>query len=230
MDLNYKIGIILMNIARYAYIIVGHIWAFILEIVWTVRDFFIPIESSALLIVAHPDDDILFFHQFLEEYKPYVICVSMGGRIKRIVPFYKAMKQYGVRYRCYDMKSKPYGNELLLCNRIQNVISKGKFTICATHNSSGEYGHEMHKYVHRCVRRVWKGNLFVPVSKEEIEQYPLPDEVYNKKDSLLRLYYYNEYPTLEGFNVWIRNEKLIEDNIENIRQIQGLNKQKLKIY
>ena len=44
----------------------------------------------------------------------------------------------------------------------------------------------------------------------------------------MRLYYYNEYPTLKGFNVWIRNEKLIEENIENVCQIQGLKNKNLK--
>lgn len=187
----------------------GHFMSVVLDLIWRLKDKAIPPKENAVLFVAHPDDDILFFHQFIIEYKPYVVCMTTGSVINRIIPFYRAMRHYKVRYRSFDMKSKDVQKEELICRRIRSIIKNGQFSYCATHNETGEYGHVMHQCIHRCVRKEWSGPLITPVEKKDILKYPLSEKTCLEKNKNLREYYWREYPTLEHFHDWIVNEKLI---------------------
>ena len=167
----------------------GHLFAAACNVIWTIRDNINPPKENAVLFVAHPDDDILFFDTFISDYKPYVVCLTLGGNLQRILPFCRAMKNYAVRYRFFDMNPRDVSKTDLLTGRIKSVISKGNFTICATHNDSGEYGHIMHRCVNECVQSVWSGELLTPVNLVDIEKYPLQQETANKKKRLLKKNY-----------------------------------------
>ena len=177
---------------------------------YSVRDMLLPPKEKAILFVAHPDDEVLFFHSFIDHNKPYVVLLTTGGLLRRVVPFCRTMKQYGVRYRTYDMPSRAVEQENLLNSRIKDVLRHGKYDICVTHNSEGEYGHEMHKCVHRCVLNSWSGKLLVPYGRDTIEDYPLSNMVMEQKNRILQTCYKGEYQTIKTFETWITHEGLHE--------------------
>ena len=196
------------DVLHFQYEIAGHVLIFLNGVWWAIRDSLFPPNEDAVLFVAHPDDDSLFFYSFIKEKHPYVVLLTTGGIIRRVFPFYRAMKSYGVRYRAFDFPSRDITREDILVDRISGVLEKGSFKICATHNIEGEYGHIMHKCVHRCVKKAWKNELYVPACESSIDMYPLEPQKMEEKNKFLQTYYKGEYPTLCTFRKWINNEKI----------------------
>lgn len=172
-----------------------------------VHDWVSPPTENAVLFVAHPDDDTLFFHTFIKNNKPYVCLMTAGWRLRRLLCFIKAMKYYGVRYRVYDFDTKDK-RENLIKNKIAKILSVGKFSIIATHNLEGEYGHEMHSRLHKCVQSVVNGTIYCPVSSEKIGDYPLAKEIVKEKENIFNTIYVTEKYVLEWCSEWVMNEQL----------------------
>lgn len=190
------------------YELLGHLNAFIVNIYYSIRDSIAPPNEKAVLFIAHPDDDVLFFHTFIMKEKPYVVLLTTGGVLKRVIPFCRAMHFYRVRYRTFDMPSRAVEKEALIVKRIQNILNRSTFEICATHNYEGEYGHIMHRCIHRCVSGCWKGDIFVPYNESEIKQHPLSQNVLEEKRKIIKTFYRGEYPTLQKLRIWIEHEGL----------------------
>ena len=196
-----------MKLVHALYVVIGHVFCKLCLCWWTVRDFFNPPKENAVLFVAHPDDDTLFFHTFIKENKPYVVLCTAGWSLRRLPCFFKAMKHYGVRYRAYDMGTRDK-REKLLQRRVKKIFSVGNFDICATHNSMGEYGHEMHRRVHNAVIRESKMPVWVPVDAKIISNYPVLDEILNEKQFIFSNIYTTEAWVLEQYALWVSHEQL----------------------
>ena len=206
------------KLIHFIYELIGHIFAFFSGMWFTLRDIFNPPQEKTVLFIAHPEDDMLFFHSFIIKNKPYVVLLTTAGIIRRYLPFCRAMRYYRVRYRAYDMSSRATENEEIISRRIHSVLIRGRFEICATHNAEGEYGHLMHQCIHKCVRRLWKGKkLLVPCDKQHIVEYRLSRSQEIEKRMLLQTYYAGEYTTLQKFDTWITHEHL--DSIDNMNAV-----------
>ena len=190
------------------YMLAGHIICKVILFCCIVRDKLFPPKEKTLLIVAHPDDDTLFFHTAIKEKKPYVALMLTGWSIKRLFDFIKVMKNYGVRFRPYDtVEDKDY-TEKRIIKQVKSVFKSGNFNQCLTHNSSGEYGHRNHQLVHKCVIDNVNCEIFVPVSKERIELYPLNTEIVKEKENIFKNFYTTETFVLDEYSIWVKNEKL----------------------
>lgn len=201
------------KVLHFVYDILGHMLAFFANIYFSIRDRIKPPNETSILFVAHPDDDALFFHNYITLNKPYVVLLTTGGIINRFLPFCRAMREYGVRYRAFDMKSRAVDREDSICKNIKTCLHNGCFSVCATHNEEGEYGHIMHQCIHRCVKRVWQGDeLLVPCNKQLIMEHKLSDYEIDCKRLFLQTFYSREYPTLQTFETWITHECLITIN------------------
>lgn len=192
---------------HYIYVFTGHFFCKLCLCWWNVRDFVHPPTEKAVLFVAHPDDDTLFFHTFIKENKPYVVLCTAGWSLRRLPCFFKAMRQYGVRYRAYDMETRDK-REKLLQNRVRKVLSIGHFEICATHNATGEYGHEMHQRVHNAVMKEAMVPVLAPVDAERIINHPVIDDVISEKQNVFRTIYTTETWVLEQYEQWVSHEQL----------------------
>lgn len=190
------------------YELLGHFYALIANMYYNVRDNIAPPNEKAVLFIAHPDDDVLFFHTFIKRERPYVVLLTTGGVLKRVIPFQRAMHFYKVRYRTFDMNSRAVEKEELISRRIQGIINRSSFEICATHNYEGEYGHVMHRCIHRCVSNCWKGDIYVPYNGNEIKQHPLSQNVLEEKHRIIKTFYKGEYPILQRLEIWIEHEGL----------------------
>ena len=134
------------------YKITGYMFNGLCIIYWNLRDTINKPNETSVLFIAHPDDDTLFFHTFIKENKPYVVLLTDGWSLIRFNDFRKVMKNYGVKYRAYGLHSRDKRIDLLE-KYISKSLALGNFEICATHNSEGEYGHEMHVRVHNVVKK-----------------------------------------------------------------------------
>lgn len=189
------------------YLFAGHVYCKLCLCWWKVRDFVSPPKEKAVLFVAHPDDDTLFFHTFIKENKPYVVLCTAGWSLRRLPCFFKAMRHYGLRYRAYDMGTRDK-RERLLQRRVRKVFAVGNFEMCATHNATGEYGHEMHRRVHDAVVQEAKVPVLVPVEAERISNYPVTEEILKEKQYIFRNIYTTETWVLEQYALWVSHEQL----------------------
>ncbi|MCQ2455383.1 MAG: hypothetical protein MJ090_04530 [Clostridia bacterium] len=196
------------------YYLSGLIFCRICLCFWSLRDIFSKPETESVLFVAHPDDDTLFFHQFIKENKPYVCLMTTGYSFRRLPCFFKVMKQYGVRYRAYPLRSREERANLLE-KQVKTVLNIKNFKIIATHNENGEYGHEEHIRVHNAVVNVAKGKnvkIYCPEKRENIENYPASESIIAEKEYIFKNLYTTEAWVLDeedaGTPVWVKNEHL----------------------
>ena len=178
-----------------------------------------PPEDEAILFVAHPDDDALFFNKFIIENKPYIVLLYTGWSLKRLKDFERVMNHYGVRFRAYATLSKyPYdykGVRKATEKHIAKCLKIGNFKTVATHNSTGEYGHTAHRVVHESVFKVCKNKnyeMLCPVSVDEIGNYPLSEAELEKKRIIFDEFYKSEAWVMTEEEaktpIWFKNEKL----------------------
>ena len=202
------------------YYLLGKTVCHICLIWWNIRDFLFPPKTDAVLFIAHPDDDTLFFHTFINQIKPYVCLMTDGWSLRRIPSFIKAMHLYGVKFRAYPLDSKDKRTKKLE-KHVQRIMKIKKFLIIATHNSTGEYGHEEHIRVHNAVFQYAYNNhihsVLCPVDNNRIQQFPLDQETVNEKNFIFSNIYTTESWVLNDDNagtpIWVTHESLEEIQI-----------------
>lgn len=176
---------------------------------WRIRDYVIKPQADAILFVAHPDDETLFFYSFIQEFHPYIVLLSDGWSIRRMNDFSRVMKLYDVKYRAYNLHSRDT-RENLIKKYVEESMNIKKFNVCVTHNETGEYGHEMHKRVHDAVRKSVNCRMLEPINWEQIRKYPLDKSVCTAKTNIFKKYYKSEIFVLDMYTEWVENEKLVE--------------------
>jgi len=195
---------------------------------WEIRDKISPPKADSILLVAHPDDDTLFFHTFIKEHKPYVVLLFTGWSLRRLPDYKKTMKYYGVRFRAYATVSDgayyDSNRREVTKKHIRKCLNLGSFKTIAFHNAAGEYGHNTHKLVHEAVIEVCseiKENheLLCPVKLPEIGNYPLSEKEKQDKKYIFENFYVTEKWVMTqeeaGTPIWFNNERLekIDGNI-----------------
>ena len=149
-------------------------------------------KLKKLMIVAHPDDELVFGGAELikngPEYK--VVCISNKNNKVRSREFKNVMKKLAVdSYEMWDFQdslhdyitsldeNRPYEEKLF-----KNLFSI-KWDKIVTHNPIGEYGHPKHKRLFETIKKMCtKFHVFGKSSKK------LPDDILKKKLELLNLY------------------------------------------
>ena len=193
----------------------GHVFCRVALIYWKFRDIICKPKAEAILFVAHPDDDTLFFHSFIKENKPYIVLLFTGWSLIRLFDFFKVMKHYNVRYRVYDTVSANAYNDNSKRKVVESHINKclqiKKFNICVTHNSTGEYGHPTHKLVYEIVKKIGENQIPIlcPVDKQYILNYPLDSKLIDEKEQIFNNFYKSEAWVIQQYSDWVQNEKLM---------------------
>lgn len=151
-------------------------------------------DFENILIVAHPDDDVIFFYDYIQEYKPLVVCLTNGDNLARRTEFIFAMRALGVKGFIHDFKDVV--NELLPECKLEGVLSHylslKTWHAVATHNAEGEYGHMHHMQISNSIRKLVDFSsavlLMPPVLKELETPKFLAKNINAKIDFLERFY------------------------------------------
>lgn len=158
---------------------------------------------NKLMIVAHPDDEIIFGGTALIDDKNWkVICLTNKRDDVRRMEFEKSMRDLQVpEFEVYDLEDNftEQFPENDLNNILQYELNLKDWDKVVTHNNIGEYGHTHHKQVHDVV----KNNL---VDKSKLWVFD-KDINYNNQDTIdlkTRIFYYR-YESQQGIYEQIKN-------------------------
>jgi LmbE family N-acetylglucosaminyl deacetylase len=109
---------------------------------------------SKLMIVAHPDDEVLFGGLQLLQYNWKVICITNKSNPTRKYEFEQVMHLTNSDYEMWDYLDemyKPFLNQLLI-NDIKSAITGYDYIL--SHNPDGEYGHPHHIQINRILTSI----------------------------------------------------------------------------
>lgn len=153
------------------------------------------IKYDKLMIVAHPDDELIFGGAELiskSGWKVVVVtnCTQESSNMfslyipNRLQEFMNIMNKLGHCYEIWD-----YEDNGINCNwdnkietDIRNLLDNNKFKMIVTHNLKGEYGHIQHKKLSQIMHKLVNENLYVFTTSKNINPY------YKKVKEILKLY------------------------------------------
>lgn len=177
-----------------------------------------------LMIVAHPDDDMLWGGSHLINEDFLVVCVTCGGVAKRVEEFKSVMAEVNDAYVMLDYPDKTNGERddwsehyENITEDIKNIYGLKNWKEVVTHNPEGEYGHQHHKMTSAIVTGAVDKNKLTYFgkyySKKELEEkdiklHYLPDETVSKKKEILKIYESQEN-TVKKFMHMVPSEELL---------------------
>jgi LmbE family N-acetylglucosaminyl deacetylase len=146
-----------------------------------------------LLVVAHPDDETLFFSSILSK-NTKVICVTDanadGRGTEREKEFQKAIQEYQAQGEMWDFPDI-YDQRLDLTRLESKLKTLGDFDQIYTHGPIGEYGHPHHQDVCMAIFNVFsEEKILVPAfnAYPDINNLLTQDEFDKKKKVLAKIY------------------------------------------
>lgn len=140
------------------------------------------IKANKLMIVAHPDDELLFGgSELINEKGWFVICITNGSpksknifskysSKSRVEEFKNVMDQLECKYEIWDFEDSAFNSNwnVSLKNKLEKLLEVD-FKKVVTHNLKGEYGHKQHKKISEIVHNINPKNLYVFDTDEDIE-------------------------------------------------------------
>ncbi len=124
---------------------------------------------NKLMIVAHPDDDILWGGGHLIEDDYLVVCITCGEKKVRVHEFVTVMGETKDKYIMLGYPDKTNGERdnwdssyKYIYEDLKTIIGLKEWSIIVTHNPDGEYGHIHHKMTNKIVTDIApnKNNLY----------------------------------------------------------------------
>ena len=164
---------------------------------------------NKLMIVAHPDDELLWGGSHLLDDDYLVVCITCGPNITRVNEFEKVMKKTNDEYimlgypdKRLNIRSNWNDEKDDIYKDIYDIISLKNWDLIVTHNKQGEYGHVHHKMTHEIVV-----------------------DVYNDLNRTDDLYFFGKYYTKSRLNKLTSKPDRISDiNLEKKNELIDLYK------
>jgi LmbE family N-acetylglucosaminyl deacetylase len=187
-------------------------------------------SDKKLMIVAHPDDDIIWGGSHLIEDDYLVVCITCGTDQTRVEEFKKVMTATNDDYIMLDYPDRTNGkrdnwNSVydLITNSLDTIINYKDWNTVVTHNPDGEYGHIQHKMTSKIVTSLankdnlmYFGHYYEPGKiPENLETIPT-DNYDIKINTLVPLYASQKivgpYGHMLNHEVWISYNKWSDNN------------------
>ena len=118
-------------------------------------------DERNLIIVAHPDDEVLFAYSALSRNKNWhVLCMTNEFHPVRSKEFDTVINALGLTYEMWAYPDVWDGDfpESAVLERLKDIVPK--YDNVLTHNAFGEYGHKQHRSLHYIVNKAVKNNLY----------------------------------------------------------------------
>ena len=185
-----------------------------------IKDSFeVPVDK--LMIIAHPDDEVIFGGQALLEERGWrVVCLTNGRNKIRLNEIESAMHKCGVvDFIFHDLRDRL---EITLDhNSLSEILSEEinskEWKKIVTHNNIGEYGHPHHYQIHNEVKKIVPSldNLWVfDKGKEKIDS-----DILDKKNKILSEIYVSQEEIIsqirENRGRWFIDKDMETNYIEN---------------
>lgn len=112
-------------------------------------------EENTLIVIAHPDDEIMFFSPFILNIRnAFVLCLSGNkerkNELKRVINLLK------FKFLCMNFKDNSDWNDKLICLIIKLICKKHKFSRIVTFDGYGVSGHKNHISCYKAVKLLSK--------------------------------------------------------------------------
>jgi LmbE family N-acetylglucosaminyl deacetylase len=196
-------------------------------------------EPDKLLVVAHPDDEVLWGGaNLLREPGWLVISATNASNAGRKIEFQKTMSYFNVtQFRMLDVpdtyidedevgvdRATELANQLfdgsVLDTTLAELTSK-QWKLVLSHNTQGEYGHVHHKKVGQLVKKHFPNAVEFGVDSElnpELNEIKRSGMVfYAKTQTITRLYYEKQKEQMDArFQDHIYKEKLYVPRVRTI--------------
>jgi len=196
-------------------------------------------EPDKLLVVAHPDDEVLWGGaNLLREPGWLVISATNASNAGRKIEFQKTMSYFNVtQFRMLDVpdtyidedevgvdRATELANQLfdgsVLDTTLAELTSK-QWKLVLSHNTQGEYGHVHHKKVGQLVKKHFPNAVEFGVDSElnpELNEIKRSGMVfYAKTQTITRLYYEKQKDQMDArFQDHIYKEKLYVPRVRTI--------------
>lgn len=165
-------------------------------------------KYKKLMIVAHPDDELLWGGSRLIEDDYLVVCITCGVDDRRLKEFDNVMEATDDSFIALGYPDKENGvrSEWDSCynnlhSDIEKILNSNNWNLIVTHNPDGEYGHIQHKKTNMIVTNIYNTNNYVSklyffgkyyskknISNVESDLVSISDDLLNEKKEILSLY------------------------------------------
>lgn len=176
------------------------------------------IVGRNLLVVAHPDDEVLFAYSQLVNGNWHVVSLTGASRQTKS-EFKSVMRSLGLTYEIWDYNDDWNGTfpteEVI--PKLEEVLSKG-FDNVLTHSSSGEYGHTQHRILYIIMSHLVHKNFYVFGEKRKLLSFSL------LRDKIKTLSKYKTQCSLNAFDWYDQNDP--ENNLMKFVVSEGYRKVK----
>ena len=162
---------------------------------------------TKLMVVAHPDDELLFGGlAILREPGWKVICITNGYKPKRNKAFKDAMNFIDNiwAYEIWDHSDQWFGTKLHkgIKSNLQEELKSKNYEKIVTHNIQGEYGHRQHALISKLLHKLVSKNLnvfyhtlggFGSATMEENKQLSFLINKFYKQEKISKLFKKSQY-------------------------------------
>tara|TARA_B100001093_G_scaffold52260_1_gene44320 strand:+ start:6433 stop:7692 length:1260 start_codon:yes stop_codon:yes gene_type:complete len=151
-------------------------------------------NKKNLMIVCHPDDEVLWGSELLlEEQKYNLIVLTNESNISRKSKFLKILKIFNQQGKMYDFNDNGLEWSIETISKIKDLIANNinsyDYEKIITHNPDGEYGHVCHVQISNLIHSIIK-------EKEKLFYFNFNDKeitLSRKTTKALKVYFGNFY-------------------------------------
>lgn len=169
------------------------------------NSFKLNLESiDKLMIVAHPDDEILWGGEKLIQENFLVVCITCGSNKERVKEFKSVMSKTDDAFIMLNYPDKTLGKrnnwksvKFDIIKDLKTIYNLKNWKQIVTHNPEGEYGHIHHKMTSQFVTEIVDKNKLMyfgkyyskkDIQNQNITLKSLPEGILKKKREILKIY------------------------------------------